>query len=92
MADISIATLTPKNVKKFDGAAGGINPNGENGIAVEFMTIVVFLVKKKLIFFSISASPPPPMRMPDVVGVRCGALYGCGGKFPCLPDGNDGCH
>ena len=43
MADISVATLTPKEVKKFDGAAGGINPNGENGIAVKFMTIVVFL-------------------------------------------------
>ncbi len=45
MADISIANLTPKNVKKVAGAVRrGIDPNGEIGIAVKFVTMFVFFV------------------------------------------------
>jgi hypothetical protein len=52
MVDISVATLTPKDVKNLDGTAGGINPNSENSIAV--------FARKKLIFFRGQGIPPSP--------------------------------
>jgi hypothetical protein len=63
MADIPIATLTPKDVNNHGGATGGINPSSENDIAVKFMTIVaVFLLRKKLIFTVRSVRPHLPQR------------------------------
>ena len=44
MADISVANLTPKDVKKVTEAIRGIDPNGEIGITIKFVTMFVFFV------------------------------------------------